>query len=122
MALQAEQPFLQLGLSAGQTDRGSHIAKVVQDGAADVGSGEGSKGCPLLGVEPFSGPDQPDHPHLEEILHALPATAAVVDGDGPHQIPVSFNEAIALLKGKASPQAAMGGGDGHEIQVEIEND
>jgi hypothetical protein len=45
-----------------------------------------------------------------------------MDGDGPHQIPVGFNEAIALLQGKASPQAAMGGGDGHELRVAIEND
>jgi hypothetical protein len=44
-----------------------------------------------------------------------------VDGDGSHQIPVGFNKSIALLQGKASPQAAIGSGDGHEIQVEIEN-
>jgi hypothetical protein len=121
VALQAAQPFLQLGLPAGQADRGSQIAKVVQDGASDVGSGEGSEGCALLGVEPFGGPDQPDHPHLEQILHTLPAAAAVMDGDGSHQIPVGFNESIALLQGKASPQAAIGSGDGHEIHVEIEN-
>jgi hypothetical protein len=34
---------------------------------------------------------------------------------------VGFNELIALLQGKTSPQAAIGSGDGHEIQVEIEN-
>jgi hypothetical protein len=86
----------------------------MKDGAADVGSGKGSEGRSLLGVEPFGGPDQSNHPHLEEILHALPAAAAVMDGDGPHQIPMGDHKTIALLQGKASPQAAMGGGDGHD--------
>jgi hypothetical protein len=44
-----------------------------------------------------------------------------MDSDGSHQIPVGFNESIALLQGKAPPQAAIGSGDGHEIQAEIEN-
>ena len=86
---------------------------MVKDGASDVGTGKGTEGCSLLGVEPFGGPDQPDHPHLEEILHALPAAAAVMDGDGPHQILMGDHKTIALLQGKASPQAAIGGGDGH---------
>jgi hypothetical protein len=34
-----------------------------------------------------------------------------MNGDGPHQILMGFNEAIALLQGKAAPQAAIGGGN-----------
>jgi hypothetical protein len=86
---------------------------VVQDRTADMGPGEGFEGCSLLGVEPFGSADQADQPHLEEIIHAFPATASVMEGDGSHEILVSFNEAIALLHGKASPQAAIGGGKGH---------
>jgi hypothetical protein len=83
----------------------------VKDGTADVGPGEGFEGGALQGIKPFGGPDQPNEPHLEKILHAFPATAAVMDSDGPHQILLGFNETIALLQGKASPQAAIGGGN-----------
>jgi hypothetical protein len=86
---------------------------MVQDRTANVGSGEGFEGGSLLGVEAFGSPDQADQPHLEEIVHAFPATAAVVEGDGPHEILVGFNEPIALLHGKAAPQPAIGGGKGH---------
>ena len=86
---------------------------MVQDRTANVGSGEGFEGGSLLSVEAFGSPNQADQPHLEEIVHAFPATAAVVDGDGPGEILVGFNEAIALLQVKASPQAAIAGGKGH---------
>ena len=41
---------------------------MVQDGTADVGSGEGREGCSLVAVESFGSPDQADQPHLEKIL------------------------------------------------------
>jgi hypothetical protein len=84
---------------------------VVQDGTADVGPGEGFEGRSLFGLEPLGSPNQADQAHLEEILHAFSTTAAVMNGDGPHQILMGFNEAIALLQGKAAPQAAIGGGN-----------
>jgi hypothetical protein len=36
-----------------------------------------------------------------------------MDGDGPHQILMGDHKTVALFQGKASPQAAIGGGDGH---------
>jgi hypothetical protein len=104
---------LELGLPAGESNRGGDIAEVVQDRTADVGASKGFKWGSLVGIEAFGSPDQPEQTHLEKIIHAFTATAAVMDGDGPHQILVGFNEAIALLQGKALPQTAIGGGKGH---------
>jgi hypothetical protein len=97
---QALDTLLQFRLPPGQTDGGGTVPQVVEDGAADMGPGEGGKGGLKFQAVELGGPDQAQQTHLEEIFTGFATAAGVVQRDGTDEIAVLLDTAIAPSDGR----------------------